>query len=299
MPPFLDEEDYATEAPNPPEPTGGSRSHFFRNDKKFLLIGGAASIVAFCVVAYILYSSSKPINLEELPVIKADETPFKIKPEKNEQVKHQDKTVYDNISGAKRKTKEKIAQPPEEVLSIPEIESGESLSDEEKKSIIQAFDELAPEKEYKIKYVKKDIPKIKTENITIVEDEVRNPPIHRITAETKTPPAPPKKTKQRLKDIMEQAVRPTNDDARISRGGGAAVQIASVATKPAAEAEYNRIASKNKFLKSFGKKIVKVDLGKTKGIRYRIQVGPFKTRKEAEKVVSAMAKNGFHAYVSR
>jgi cell division septation protein DedD len=295
MCPFLDDDDYPVEAPKASETSNDFRSKFFRDDKKFFLIGGGASIVAFCTVVYIMYYNSKPIDLEELPVIKADETPFKEKPTANDQVKHQDTTVYDNISGAKRKVEEKIVQPPEEVLSIPEIESGESLSDEEKQNIIKAFDELAPEKEYKINYVKKDVPKIKTDNLVVIENEYR-PPINKI--ETITPLTPSKKPKQRLKDIMEKNARPA-DEVTVSRNGGPVVQIASVMTKPAAEAEYNRLASKNPFLKGLGKKIVKVDLGQTKGIRYRIQVGPFKNREDASKIISRMKERGFPAYISK
>ncbi|MDR2158292.1 MAG: SPOR domain-containing protein [Holosporaceae bacterium] len=294
MCPFLDDEnDYPMESPPVHDSEGGFRSNFFRNDKKFFLIGGGVSIATFCIIAYVMYSSSKPIDLEELPVIHADPAPFKVKPVANEQVKHQDKMVYDNISGNKRKVEEKIAQPPEEVLSIPEIDGGETLSDEEKKNIIQAFDELAPEKEYKINYVKKDAPIVKSDNLIIVENKYRTP-IHRI--EDSSPAI--KKPKQRLRDLMGT----TNEivaSPEVSSGGNVMVQIASVTTKSAAEVEYSRLLLKNNFLKGMGKKIIKVDLGEKKGIRYRIQVGPFKARGDANKIVSMMRKNGFSAYISK
>ncbi|MDR0632189.1 MAG: SPOR domain-containing protein [Holosporaceae bacterium] len=296
MCPFIDDEDgdYSEDVLQNSQKGTGLRSHFFRDDRKFFLIGGGVSIVAFSMMVYVIYSSSKPINLEELPVISADGTPFKIKPAGNEQVKHQDKIVYDNISGDRRKTEEKIAQPPEEILSIPEIENGESLSDDEKKNIIRAFEDLAPEKEYQIKYVKKNAPKIKSDGLTIIEEEHRSP-INRI--DRKTPPVLAKKSKQQLRDIIEKTDNSTKDT--IARGNGFMLQIASVMTRPAAEAEYNRILLKNKFLKERGKKIVKVDLGEKKGIRYRIQVGPFKTKEEADRTISTMKKNGFGAYISK
>jgi hypothetical protein len=301
MCPFLDEEDDYAAAGNlkvaDEENIGGFRSQFFKNDRKFFLIGGGASVVAFCAVAYIMYSSSNPVNFEELPVISADSSPIKVKPEVSEQVKHQDKTIYDNISGDKRKVEEKIAQPPEEILSIPDIETGESLSDEEKKNIIQAFDELAPEKEYKIKYVKKDVPKVKTGNLVVVEneDEYRSP-INRIE-EGSGRVIPAKKAKGRLKDLTDGS---KNESTATAVGGGSLmVQIASVASKAAAEAEYNRILSKNGYLRGVGKRIVKVDLGEKKGIRYRIQVGPLRNREKADEIVSSLKRNGFAAYISK
>ncbi|MDR2781329.1 MAG: SPOR domain-containing protein [Holosporaceae bacterium] len=302
MCPFLDDEDEDLVMEELKSANGGScslRSQFFKNDKKFFFIGGGASIVAFCVVAYIMYSSSTPVNLDELPVIGADDTPLKVKPETNEQVRHQDKIIYDNISGDKRKIEEKIAQPAEEILSIPEIESGESLSDEEKKNIIQAFDELAPEKEYKIKYVKKSSPKIKAGNLVVVENEY-GPPVNRIEEKrVHQIDSPIKKQRSRLKELTEKTSEFPSVDSTLTPRNGLMVQIASVTTKSAVEAEYNRILAKNKSLKGFGKKIIKVDLGEKKGIRYRIQIGPFKNKGEADKIVSSMKKNGFDAYISK
>ncbi|MDR1982579.1 MAG: SPOR domain-containing protein [Holosporaceae bacterium] len=302
MCPFLDDEDdYPIDIPKTSETKRNFRSNFFKNDRSFFIIGGGASVVAFCIVAFIIYYNSRPIDLEELPIISADSTPFKIKPPASEQVKHQDKTVYDNISGDKRKVEEKIAQPPEEILSIPEVEVGESLSDEEKQNIIKAFDDLAPQKEYKINYVKQGVSKIKSDNLVVVENEYR-PPINKIEEKNKVEEIKPslvaKKQKQRLKDVVEKTSN-TADVESGNRSSELMVQIASVTTKSAAEAEYRRILLKNKFLKGWGKKIFKIDLGESKGIRYRIQVGPFKTREEANKVVSLMGKSGFSAYISK
>ncbi|MDR0678606.1 MAG: hypothetical protein LBF44_03680, partial [Holosporaceae bacterium] len=276
MCPFLDDEDdYPIDVSETSETRKNFRSSFFKNDRIFFLMGGGAFIIAFCVVVLVMYYNSRPIDLEELPIISADDTPFKIKPPISEQVKHQDKTVYDNISGDKRKVEEKIAQSPEEILSIPEMEVGESLSDEEKQNIIKAFDDLAPRKEYKINYIKQSAPKIKSDNLIVVEDDEYRPPINKV--DEAKPPLAPKKQKQRLRDIVEKAgnnVEKTSinkvreNDANDERGP--MVQVASVTTKFAAEAEYRRILLKNKFLKGYGKKIFKVDLGETKGIRYRI-----------------------------
>lgn len=77
------------------------------------------------------------------------------------------------------------------------------------------------------------------------------------------------------------------------------VQIGSVPTKSGAESEYRRLANKNRFIKNYGRRIYKVDLGRSKGSRYRIQLGPFRSNAEAQKVVSDLERNGCSAYVSR
>jgi cell division protein FtsN len=293
MCPFIneDENDDAMPVISSSEDNVGFRSQFFKNDKKFFLIGGGASAIAFILVAYLIYSNSKPINLEELPVIGADDAPLKVKPEANAQVEHQDKTVYDNISGQQRNIEEKIASPVEEILSIPEADVGESMSEEEKKGIIQAFDDLAPEKEYHIQYVKRGATRAKSSNLIIAEEE--HPPIKKL--EEKKPPASTSKSKAQLEKSKSELPRRN----AVASGGRPMVQIASVATKSAAEMEYSRILSRNKFLRGLGKKIVKVDLGEKKGVKYRIQVGPFKNKGEADRIVSEMRKNGFSVYISR
>lgn len=294
MCPFLDDDDDSgfIEQEQPVR-ENRVRLNFFKDEKKFFIIGGVAAAVACLVTGYVLYFNSKPVNLDDLPVIRAETTPFKEKPKSNEQVKHQDKTVYDNISGDQRKVEEKVVSQPEEVVTVPEVDVEETLTDEEKNSIIQAFDELAPEKEYKINYVSKENKKpITSGNLTIVEEEAR-PPLNIVKEEKKGSVTPTRK-KTRLKDVINAATEtPAFENSSIM------VQIASVSTKASAEAEYNRIVRKNQFLKARGKRIFKVDLGKSKGVKYRVQVGPFSSKSEAKKVVSALKDNGFSAYISK
>ena len=304
MCPFLDDEDFEEyeEIIDGAEKEVQRKTTFLKDDKKFFIIGGSASVIAFCSVAYFLYSNSKPIDLEDLPIIQADPMPIKVKLQKNTQVNHQDKIVYDNISGNKRKKEEEhvIAQP-EEVLSISEMDSDGVLSEEEKQKIINAFDELAPEKEYKINYVKNSAKEnnnrrvVESENVKIVEEESL-PPINRVSPKDDSTPnnGKNKKHKTKLADLVEQKLPSAN-----SKTGTVMVQIASVPTKNGAEVEYKRIANKNKFIKNYGKKIYKVDLGRAKGSTYRIQVGPFKNNTEAQKVVSALKNNGCFAYISK
>jgi cell division protein FtsN len=77
------------------------------------------------------------------------------------------------------------------------------------------------------------------------------------------------------------------------------IQVASVRSKAAAEAEYRRILNKNKFLRGLGKKFVKVDLGEKKGVRYNIQIGPFRGKSEAKKIISELKNNGFSPYIAK
>mgnify|MGYP002870126660 CR=1 FL=1 len=196
-------------------------------------------------------------------------------------------------------------------------------TEEEKQKIINAFDELVPEKEYKINYVKTGNSGsirstmnrgrgetsehiIGSGRMKIVEENSL-PPLKRIepleiagTGKSKT-----KKQKSRLADLVNDRKNSAKETATNiestegSSSGNIMVQIASVPTKGGAEVEYRRISNKNKFIKNFGKRIYKVDLGKQKGSTYRIQIGPFKNNAEAQKVISALKNNGCFAYISR
>lgn len=266
----------------------------FRGDQKFFILGAVASVIGFLSIAYVMYQSSRPINLEDLPVIKADTEPIKEKPQDSTQVIHQDKIVYDNISGDIRKDEvEKIIPAPEEVISIPEAEVEGTLSDEEKQNIIQAFDELAPEKEYKINYIKDPVrtpKKLKTQGIIKSGDllivEEKTPQVKRTDI---------KKRRARLTDFASKLAT----DSFSKHSDGIMVQVASLPSRAAADKEYNRLTYKNRFLKKYRKKIIKVDLGREKGIKYRLQVGPFKNRSIAQNAISTLKNNGFNAYIAR
>ncbi|MBQ3564749.1 MAG: SPOR domain-containing protein [Alphaproteobacteria bacterium] len=334
MCPFIDEEESGERNESFQQFNFGATSAFFKNDRRYLFIGGTAVAILTITVIFLLKSNFTKVNIEELPVIRAEQTEFKEKPEFNKQVQHQDKIVYDNISGDKRVVVEKLAPKPENVLNIPEVDISESLSDEEKQNIIQAFDDLAPEKRYQIDYVqdhvkkdssfalrspdfpslsrqenkqlqqlknkkhlsekekkllknleKKVVSAYKSEGDLLKEDSL--PPINRVSESSNKSF---KKTKKRLKDIVLSK--------SIATKGKLMVQIASVKSQHAAEEEYARIVARNRFLKGKGKRIFRVDLGE-KGIRYRIQVGPFNTTEDAKKIISAMKNNGCFAYISK
>ena len=339
MCPFVeeDEENIGYGADSESEFDNGMVSQFFKNDRKYLFIGGTAAAIVFIAIIGIIRSNVTPVNIEELPVIQAETTPIKEKPAKNNSVKHQDKIVYDNISGNHREIVEKVVKQPEEVLSIPEMDVSDSLSAEDKKTIIRAFEDLAPDKEYKINYIEEhpplnnsvtqgdyssltkeenaDLKRLKNKKILTAKEkkqldaltqkisssyksesfeEAGLPPINSVTVNRK-------KKKRRLKDLVATRAKKEKLAENVSRArkGTIMIQIASVSSKAAAESEYNRLVLKNRFLKGKGKKIYKVDLGPKKGVKYRIQVGPFKNKTEAKKIISAMRDNGCSAYISR
>lgn len=287
--PFLDdseEEYYSDDDRASFEPK--SRKTRLLGDKSFYVIGGVASLGAFLVVVAYIYNNSKPVDLGELPVIQAETGPVKLKPASNKQVEHQDKIVYDNISGDTRVIKEHIAPMPEEPAMdyTPPSNLDESiLSKEEKDSIIREFDELAPKKR---------------SVLTVSAEDKRQLAQRRAERSGKSKSKDLKKVmSDSLQKTKKSSVSETSADVpkRYDKGS-VMVQVASVDSKTAAEAEYKRLLRRNSFLKDAGKRIVKVDLG-VKGVKYRVQIGPFKNRKDANRIISLVKSNGFSAYVAR
>ena len=324
MCPFLSEEDYDFDneidgcVVEPKEINQYHRlidANFLKDDRKFFILGGAAAFFIFFIITYVMYFNSKPIDIEDLPLIQADATPFKIKPDVNNQVNHQDKIVYDNISGDKRVVKnEKIAPSPEEIMSLPEADSDTEVEDLPNSSM-QRIDAEAP-KETQLKTVN-NVSQV--DNLLIIEN--LDPPIKKVEINTSKQhkkikdliDAPKIVKDQKIKSHSETKIKTAHSvfngdklakSAKLPREltgkkGNVMIQMAIVKTKAAAEAEYKRIVNKNKFLKSVGKKISKVDLGKKRGIRYKIQAGPYRTIAEAKKAVKMMQDNGFPVYVAK
>jgi len=70
------------------------------------------------------------------------------------------------------------------------------------------------------------------------------------------------------------------------------VQVASLPTKNAANQEYNRLLKGHRSLSKMGYKIVPVQVGKS--TKYRIMVGPFKSKDEASNAVRKMRNDGLN-----
>ena len=356
MTPFLSEEEYnfdneidgcvvENEEQTPSKYSRLLESGFLKDDGKFFVLGGVAAFFVFCIITYVMYFNSKPVDVEDLPTIQADMTPYKIKPEINNQVNHQDKIVYDNISGDRRAVKrEHIVPSPEEIMTLPEPENehieaedtlpsnieqinanepknkkiliNEIISEEKSpKSNVSAVNDLvvvenAELAEPPIKKI--EIPTTRSEKKQEIQehphqtikdfingsrDELKNKLKKKIQEENSVKKE--NKTEDKLENKNANTVKQDSAAQILPAKGNIMIQMAIVRTKAAAEAEYKRIANKNKFLKRVGKKIAKVDLGKKKGIRYKIQAGPYKTVSEAKKAVKLMKENGFTAYIAK
>ena len=195
---------------------------------------------------------SRPSIKTNLPLVRADETPFKIKAEDQgvPGVNHQDKLVYGRIRSDENKpTVEHILPPPEAPLS------------HSAQPPVQMVDQYLPE----------DL------DLTL-------------GAEQASAPAPaPASIEALLEEISPDEATPAVNKPAPSKKGQVAIQLGSLKSHTLAEEEWDRLLKKHKaILEGFEPLIQKVDLGSEQGIYYRLRAGGFDNTDLAEKACSAL-----------
>lgn len=240
-----------------------------------IVIAAAGGFIGLSWYAY--HSNSKPSSIEELPIIKAETTPTKVKPDDpgGMVVPNMDKTIYDNLSskennGSTPPPVARILPGPEEPLNktdvmeaAPSSEMVPDASPAEHDRIIAPTAEVNP-----------SLPSSRTEMAPAVE----------IPAEPALPQEKSSKEKPlTVSDI--KSVPATKEAAKISSKGaklsGYRIQLASFKTESDATSTWKMLKKKHQplvgKLHSF---IERKDLG-SKGVFYRLQAGPFRKESEA------------------
>ncbi len=209
-----------------------------------------------CVIGlwYLLSPARRNYNTAALALIRADDTPYKVKAKDQgiPSIKHQDKLVYGRIR------KDQKDPPVEHILPDPELPLAHIQEDT---SSIKMVDQ----------YIPQDI------------DLEKN---------TQTSSSPPKETSSSfasIEDLIEDLPqeKPTDAEKTVENEkipqGHSLIQLGSLKSYDLAESEWKRISAKHKdILDNFTSLIQKVDLGAEKGIYYRLRTGPFENKEKAQ-----------------
>jgi len=219
-------------------------------------------VVLIVSVWYLLPSSSPPLAKSELPLVRADETPFKIKAEDQgiPGVNHQDKLVYGRIrNDENRPSVEHILPNPEAPLAHSNQPS------------IQMVDQYVPED--------LEIEKVAVKDVSLA------------------PPSPSSITS--IEELLE-GITPTQDVASAEsppaveqpaplKKGKVLVQLGSLKSYDLAKEEWARLSKKHKdILGDLEAVIQKVDLGVDQGIYYRLRTGGFENTDLAQAACSTL-----------
>lgn len=209
---------------------------------------------------YIFHSFRRSPNPAELPLIRADDSPYKMKAEDKgiPGISHQDKLVYGRIRADKQ------VAPVEHIL--PDPESPATLGQlKEAPETVQMVEQYVPE----------DVVLEKVAEISSEPAQQAAPSIDSIEAliEKTTPTEKPTTTKKSVP----------------AKKGKILIQLGSLKSHDLAEAEWSRVSKKYKdILGGFEPKIQKVDLGAEEGIYHRLRTGPFETVEKAQAACAAL-----------
>lgn len=277
-----------------------------------LMLGVALGAVLVAGVGWYAFKGPGVTELPDgqVPTIKADATPYKMKPESpgGMQVENQDKLVYDRVAkGAAPKREENLLPPPEEPKEPPKAPVKEMAKAPEppaKAPEVKVAEpkaaEKAPEKTMEsivkeANEVPKEAPKAAAPSsdaaalaaaVAAATGKAAPAPTKESPAVTKPPE--PKAPEPKL-EVQSAAVTPAAPTPAVSNPGAFQVQLVSVPTEEAAQSEWKRISGRHQDLfASLTPSVTKADLG-DKGIYYRLRAGPLADKAAADQLCAALA----------
>lgn len=215
-------------------------------------------IVILCIIIglWYLFSSTRPsYNKTDLALIRADDTPFKIKAKDQgvPNVKHQDKLVYGRIRGDQQEP------PVEHILPDPELPMANIKENTNSLKMVE-------------QYTPKDIQLEKSE-------ELMPDPTQEATL-----------THASIEDLIEEQIINEKSTAETKAvKGNIFIQLGSLKSYDIAESEWLRLSKKHKdMLGNLQSTIQKVDLGADQGIYYRLRAGSFENIEAAKEVCAKL-----------
>ena len=212
------------------------------------------------------------------PLIRADSGPVKVKPEKpgGMEVPHQDKTVYDRLSGQPKPVEaEKLLPPPEAVVEKPlaivrDADSPEAPPEVKTEPVTAAATlPQVPEAPVAAKPVppqpvKQPEPKVEETVAAAPEPDAKPPAAPEVKLEVKPEPKPVA--------AARQPAQPAT--APVTSATDYLIQVGAYRTPKAAQAGWTRLVGANKaLLGSLKPIVVRADLG-SRGIYHRLRAGP-------------------------
>lgn len=217
-------------------------------------------------VWYLMAPRRQWYNKSSLALIRADETPYKMKAENQgvPSVKHQDKLVYGRIRADQNTPlAEHILPDPE--TPLPQIK-------EESKAI---------------KMIEQYTPEDKDPGALASETEEEKSEENSLMLAS-------------IEDLIEELPEAKQEVEKKNIKGNTLIQLGSLKSYDMAEAEWKRILKKNvEIVGELEPLIQKIDLGEEQGIYYRLRTGPFETPEKASKVCSQLKEQKVECVVVR
>jgi len=213
-----------------------------------------------------------------VPMIAADLTPVKVRPEEpgGVDVPDRDKYVYKSLTEEEPQA-EQLLPPPEEPMERPTVEVVEMVAPPPAEETIETVEEDTPEPpppaELAVDKLKELAEVLKPRGAQTVPEP---------TKQEAAAPETPKAVRPLDPELISAAPLQTN--AVSATAGSFLVQIGAAKNEASANGDIARLAKKYPdILAGLSGVVTRVDLG-AKGVWYRMQVGPFASRGEANAV---------------
>lgn len=278
--------------------------------KRNLLVLG--SFVFGCALTGYFFSQREARPPEHVPTIRAEITPYKIRPENDEQprIPHEDKLVYNRLAPTAGAEKvERLLPKPEKPIIIDhkqETTPEEETFDTEEMFPLETNRSVPAQAMFATKQPRRqesfpllqEKPKIKP----ALTQPAAVKPLQKKREVVPTAVTPGHRPVQSVrpvakKVVIKQVVTPqkpvrrthtsrTSPSQKIIPAQKARyrVQLAAMRTPTLARQEWHRLVGVNPQLKPLKTHIVRIDLGAKKGIFYRVQSGRFSTQEQAQRL---------------
>lgn len=256
-----------------------------RRSRRFPRLVALVVVLAFVGIVWYAFSQGQQMGISQVtPVIKADNEPFKVKPEQpgGMEIPHQDKMIYEELQGKNaEQVPEKLLPPPEKPVDMaaaetPAVEPLTPVTDPSQPLPTQNVAERpAPAMQHAD-------PKI---------EELK--PIAPVTPQKTEPtPAPVKKAEPKPEIKAEPKAEAKVEKKPAATGGSSRIQLASLPDK--GQAEKAAASVKSKFSDLLDGRTVTVRAAQIpgKGIFYRVQVDGYKDKDSAQQACAAFKAKG-------
>lgn len=281
----------------PPPPLKKKRRWWFRILLLLLVLGGGA-------YGYVHFGGKMPAMLGraegEPPVIKADATPVKVKPDNpgGAEIPDRDKLVYQRMSGtptAEPKVERLLPAPeaplaPPAPAAVPAPPVQQPLPKVPTEAQVDAATVPAPAK------VMEPAGKVPTTKQAATPPSPPPAPTEAVTVASNTPKAPPapsaaEPARELAAKIEAPTEAPKTSPAAPTTAGAYQIQIAAVRQEDLAKREWARLQRVHPdLLGDLNLVVVRADLGAEKGVFYRLRAGPLASEAAARKRCADLAK---------
>ena len=279
-------------------------------------IGMLAGIIVGGVVGWLfLGPTGNVVKEKEIPVIRRPLTPAKVQPNDpgGMEIENQNREIYHIVDNLPKSNNEVNIIPAPEMPKI--IVENNITTPDNIENLVESIEENGnvdssvakiPDDEDKVKVANTDLSGIKTNSREkiIIPEKIKNIDIKlqkSINSEVKKQETPATKeqtvTKEQPATKQEPVVAPVQNLPKSAKGTWYAQIIAS-SSRQAVENLWRQLATKHTFLKTYIHEIEEITAANG-GKLYRLKVGAFKTRPEAEKLSERLKQNQISSIIKQ